>query len=130
MPLGILVPLVICGIASVAVLLHLLGLSQPASLADEHAARAAWRDEFPDTPATRVVLSHDHSAALVQTRKGPGLVWPMGADTTARFLTDATITQTATGLRIDLPDYTAPHIDLRLDPDEARRWPAWMEQSL
>ena len=130
MPLGILLPLVICGIAGIAVLLHVLGRSKPASLVDEHAARAAWSDEFPDDPATTVVLSHDHRAALLQTRKGPGLVWPMGADTTARFLTDAKITQTTTGLRIDLPDYTAPHIDLRLDPDEARRWPALMEQSL
>ena len=35
----------------------------------------------------------------------------------------------AVGLRVDLPDFTAPHIPLRLDPDEAARWPALMEDA-
>ncbi|GGO59283.1 hypothetical protein SAMN05444398_10966 [Roseovarius pacificus] len=127
MPLGILVPLVIAGIAGIAVLLHILGLSRPATLASEDAARTAWLDEFPDDPALRIVLSHDHTAALIETRDGHGIVWPMGADTTARYLTGARIERTTNGLRIDLPDYTAPRIRLRLAPDEAELWPHLME---
>lgn len=53
----------------------------------------------------------------------------MGADTTARPLKDARITRTGTRQRVDLPDFTAPHIRLRLDPDEAEQWPTHMKDS-
>lgn len=129
MPLSILLPMVVLGIAGIAVLLHLLGLSQPATFEDEAAARRAWLREFPEDTPTRVILSHDRHAALVETPQGAGVVWPMGADTTARHLDGARVTQTDTGLRIDLPDYTAPRITLTLDPDEARLWPGLMEAS-
>ena len=127
MPLSILLPLVVTGIVAITVLLHLMGLSQPATLANEAAAKKAWLLEFPDDPPNRVVLSHDHHAALVETEKGRGVVWPMGADTTARYLNDAKISRTTKGLRIDLPDYTAPRIVLTLDDDEANQWPRLME---
>ena len=42
MPLSILLPMVILGIAGIAVLLHVLGLSRRATLSDAAAARAAW----------------------------------------------------------------------------------------
>lgn len=41
MPLSVLLPLVIAGIAGVTLLLHFLGYSRAAVLADEAAARAA-----------------------------------------------------------------------------------------
>lgn len=129
MPLTILLPMVIIGIAGITLLLHLLGLSRRATMRDEQAARAAWLMEFPEDTPLRVVLSHDHHAALVDTNKGHGIVWPMGADTTARYLDGAQITRTAKGLRIDLPDYTAPHIHLALDAGEIALWPALMEDA-
>ncbi|MBY5986410.1 MULTISPECIES: hypothetical protein [Roseovarius] len=127
MPLSILLPMVVLGIAGIAVLLHLLGLSQPATFDNEAAAGRAWLREFPEDTPTRITLSHDRHAALVETLQGRGVVWPMGADTTARYLDGAEITQTGTGLRIALPDYTAPRITLTLDPEEARHWPGLME---
>ena len=127
MPLEILLPLVIFGIAGITLLLHLLGLSRPALLADEAQARKAWVREFPEDAPIRVVLSHDNRAALIETASGKGVVWPMGADTTARYLDGAKITRTATGLRLDLPDYSAPHIHVTLDAAEAAYWPAYME---
>ena len=129
MPLSILLPTVIIGIAGLTVLLHLLGLSRPASLVDEVAARAAWAREFGDDPATRTILSHDHHAALIETANGNGIVWPMGADMTARYITGAQITRTDKGLRIDLPDYTATHIYLRLDAGEVEKWPALLKET-
>lgn len=129
MPLGVLLPLVIAGIGGIAILMHLLGLSRTAGLAGEHAAHAAWASEYPDDPALGLVLSRDRKAALVHTARGAGIVWCMGADTTARYLTGARITRTARGLRIALPDTTAPRIGLRLDPDETRRWTALMEDT-
>ncbi|RKT32858.1 hypothetical protein BXY70_2208 [Roseovarius halotolerans] len=128
MPLSILVPLVTVGILGIALLLHLLGLSRPVALSDESAARDAWLSEFPDDAPLRVLLSRNRMAALVETPKGRGVVWPMGADTTARYLTGARITRRAEGLRISLPDYTAPRIDLVLDEAETGVWAAPEEQ--
>ena len=129
MPLSVLLPLVMFGIAGIAVLLHLLGWSRPAVLEDETAAQEAWLEEFPDDPPKRIVLSHDKHAALVETPKGRGVVWPMGADTTARYLDGAKISTTTNGLRITLPDYTAPRVHLTLDRDEADQWPQLMERT-
>ncbi|MDA7430942.1 hypothetical protein PGB28_20995 [Primorskyibacter aestuariivivens] len=122
MPLPLLLMLVIGGIAGIAVILHLLGLSRPLAFPDENAARAAWLNEFPDAPPSRVVLSHDHHAALIETSEREGIVWPMGADSTARYLDGARIDRTQEGLVIRLPDYTAPRIRLRLAPEEADLW--------
>ncbi len=128
MALEILLILVFGGITGIVLLLHMLGLSARATLPDGAAAAKAWADEFADDPALEVILCRDHHAALITTARGRGIVWPMGADTTARYLTGARIYPTKTGLRIDLPDFTAPHIDLRLEPDEARDWPDLMEK--
>jgi hypothetical protein len=121
--------MVVCGIIGIAVILHVMGLSRAALLLDTAAAQAAWLREFPDHAPTRVILSHDHHAALIETDGGPGVVWAMGADTTARALRGARISPTKKGLRIDLPDFTAPHIHLRLDRDEAEQWPAHLKDT-
>ena len=126
MPLEILLAMVVGGIGFIAVALHGLGLSRAAELTAD-SARAAWLREFPDSVPTRLLLCQNRRAALVQTAAGPGLVWAIGADTTARFLTGARVARTARGLTVRLPDFTAPRIRLRLDPDEAARWPALME---
>lgn len=129
MPLSLLLPMVILGIAGIALLLHVLGLSRPALLANKAAARAAWLREFPDDAPSRITLSHDNHAALIETARGHGVVWPMGADTAARYLTGAQITRTEAGLNISLPDYTAPRIRLQLGADELESWPALMERA-
>lgn len=121
MPLPLLLALVICGIAGIAVLLHLLGLTAPRRL-DRTRARAGWLREFPDTDVTSVTLCTDGSAALVVTPHGPGVVWPMGADTTARWLSGARILPAKHGLTIHMADVTAPRLTLRLSPDEAQHW--------
>lgn len=129
MPLHILGILVIGGIAGIAVLLHLLGLSRAKTFADADSARTAWADEFADIPATAVILCRTGQAALIDTAQGPGIVWPMGADSTARFLTGARITRTRRGLTLRLPDFAAPRIRLTLDPDEADRWLTLLERT-
>lgn len=128
MPLQILLPMVVIGIAGVVILLHMLGRSELARFEDEDAARRAWLREYPGTPPTRVILSHDRHAALIETVHGAGVVWPMGMDTTARFLNGADIRRTGDGLHVDLPDFAAPRIRLRLEDDEAELWPTLMER--
>jgi hypothetical protein len=130
MPLNILLPMVVIGIATITIVLHLLGLSRRITLIDADAARAAWDREFPADPAAAATLSHDHHAALIETATGGhGIVFPMGADTTARYLAGARLHETARGLSIALPDFTAPRIRLRLDTDEAARWPQMMKDT-
>lgn len=128
MPLHILIPMVVLGIAGITVLLHVLGQSRRATLEDEDAATRAWLREFPEARPSRVILSHDRHAALIETDAGAGVVWPMGMDTAARALDGARITRTNTGLRIDLPDFSAPRIHLTLDEEEAGSWPDMMEE--
>ena len=128
MPLSVLLPMVIIGIGGIAILLHVLGLSQEAKLATEDAARDAWLREFPDHPVDRVSLSHTHRAALVEGAWGRGLVWSMGADTTARHLTGAQVRPLGAGLRIELSDVTAPHVDLDLDHRDAEAWATFLRE--
>ncbi|UYV36235.1 hypothetical protein N4R57_14560 [Rhodobacteraceae bacterium D3-12] len=122
MPLSILLPLVVVGIGGITILLHLLDLSRPLHFADEQAARAAWEREFPDIPATGAILCKTRTAALIETRDGPGVVWAMGVDSAARALDGARAARKPKGLMLYLPDFTAPKLFLALDQDEADLW--------
>ncbi|MCB1394773.1 MAG: hypothetical protein KDJ98_02085 [Rhodobacteraceae bacterium] len=121
MPLEILVVLVVGGISAIAVSLHLLGHSARCVM-DEAAARAAWLRQFPGQEVQSVTLAADGHAALVETSAGRGLVWAMGAATTARPLAGAVPQATGKGLRIRLRDYTAPGVTVTLAPAERAIW--------
>lgn len=121
MPLEVLLTLVIGGIASIVLLLHLLGKSARRVMSAED-ARAAWHRHFPDDTVTGLDLAHDGHAALVQTEQGPGLLWAFGADTVARHLRDFDLIDAPKGLRVRFHDYTAPGVTLRLAEDERALW--------
>ena len=123
MPPGLLLVLVIGGIAGIALLLQLLGYSRRVPFTED-SARAAWARQEPDTPARAIHLSSDGMAALVETDRGPALVWHMGADSTAHWLDAATCQSSATGLTILIGDFAAPRARVALPPDEAARWTA------
>jgi len=122
MPLEILLPMVVFGIAGIAVLLHLLGLTGKRTFHTQDQARASWMSEFPQLPAKSIKISENHQYALIDTAKGLGLLWPMGADCTARLLTGAEVSMAKRHLIIRLPDYTAPIIRLNLTAKEAAQW--------
>ena len=124
MPLQILLPMVVIGIAGLGMLMHLLGYSRPLILPDESTARAQWLRHNPDDQIRDLTLCHSGHAALVQTDHGPGLLWSFGADTVARPLLGATARQTANGLTICLPDFAAPRVSLRMDANESANWAA------
>ncbi len=124
MPLSILVTLVVLGIAGIAVLTKWLGMSTSKRFQTKQDVISAWAREFPETPVRDVTLCQSGNGALVTTAQGPGLVWAMGADSTARLLSKANLTATDTGLRIDLPDYSAPHVTLTLTKAETAQWSA------
>lgn len=122
MPLPILISLVVFGILGIAGLTWRLGMARAMRFDSDDAARRAFAREFPDCAVQRVMLCKDGSAAFLETARGPAIVWAMGADSTARLLDAPAVTRTKTGLRLELPDYTAPHIALRLSAEEADLW--------
>ncbi|MCT4608341.1 MAG: hypothetical protein N4A70_03960 [Pelagimonas sp.] len=122
MPLHILIALVVIGISGVALLTHLLGMSQPHRFDSDRDARDAWLREFPEIDIRSVSRCQSGTAALIDTVQGPGLVWPMGQDTTARLITGASYTASGDRLTLHLPDYAAPKVQLRLTQDEIRSW--------
>ncbi len=128
MPLEVLLTLVVGGIASIVVALHLLGKSARRVLSRDD-AHAAWHRHFPDDTIVDVRLSGDGHAALVQTEQGPGLLWAFGIDTVARHLRDFDLIDTPNGLRIRFHDYSAPGVTLVLGPDERAEWTNRMRPS-
>tara|TARA_R110000868_G_scaffold18172_98_gene80446 strand:+ start:1069 stop:1497 length:429 start_codon:yes stop_codon:yes gene_type:complete len=122
-PLSVLLILVAGGIAGIALVLHLLGLSRIPPLTEAR-ARAGWLREYPDAVPARITVAASGRAALVQTAQGAGLVWAVGADTTARRLVAPRLTDTAQGLRVRLRDPAAPRITLRLTDTERQTWRA------
>ncbi|MCT4557710.1 MAG: hypothetical protein N4A61_06580 [Pelagimonas sp.] len=122
MPLEILVILVVGGIAGIAALTYLFGLSATHEFRTGKDAASAWLREFPNDQVVTTTLCRSGAAALVHATSGVGLVWPMGADTTARSLKGAAIKDSKTGLTIHLSDFAAPHVSLTLTPDESLYW--------
>ena len=123
MPLEILGPLVVLGILGIAALLHLSGHSAVAPLTQARAL-SDWTGHYPDTQVRSAELSKDAQAALIQSDQGPGLIWTLGADTTARLFTSPPeLSNTHTGLIVRTNDFTAPKLRVVLDDDAARaRW--------
>ena len=129
MPLEILLALVVGGIAAIAALTHVFGLSRRALFADAEEARAAWRRAFPDDAPRGVTLLSDGRAALVETARGLGIVWTLGADTVARHLDGAAIERRGDRLVLRFPDWGAPRVALRVTEAEARALFAQLEET-
>ncbi|PRY24303.1 hypothetical protein CLV78_103169 [Aliiruegeria haliotis] len=115
MPLEILLVLVVVGIVGIALLTHLSGRSISRRLSTPSDALAAWEREFPADPAWFATLAAGGHSALVEAQSGPGIVWVMGLDTTARPLAGARVQQTADGLDVRFPDFGAPRLRVHLD---------------
>ncbi|WP_299546617.1 hypothetical protein [uncultured Tateyamaria sp.] len=128
MPLHILLILVVGGIASIALALHLLGLSQAPTFALE-TARTAWLRARPDDVIETIKITADGRAARIITDRGHGILWQMGADTCARLLTGTeTLNFGAKTAILYLNDYAAPKVLLHLTPDEQIEWQDWITQ--
>ena len=118
MPLGVLLLLVVGGIAAIAALLHLLGHSQRFDLGNAGVARAEWLRHWPHDAVAHVYLGDN--AALIDTAQGPGLLRPFGADTVAHRITE--MSETPRGLRIGFADFAAPAVALPLPPETRALW--------
>lgn len=122
MPLEILGPLVVIGIAGVAVLLHVLGYSRRVDLSDAALARAAWLREFPETQVLNIAPADNGRAALVISTIGPGVVWAFGADTVARRLPPDGPDFGAGDMTLTFPDFGTGRMHLPLSPETITQW--------
>lgn len=123
MPLTLLLPLVVLGIAGIGVLLHLSGQSRPFVIPDAETARREWLRHWPGDTVRAVHLSG--GAALIETAQGEagqglGLVRPFGADTVAHRLTG--MTERGAALRLSFGDIAAPAVTLTLPPATRAAW--------
>lgn len=130
MPLEILGPMVVLGIAGIALLLHLTGRTAPMRLETEEDARRAWlREHGEDAPGAVLVAASGRAALLRLSSGALGLVTVMGADPSARYLTGASWETTAQGLRIRPPDFAAPRFDIALSEDDRAAWLALKDKT-
>lgn len=127
MPLTILLPMVVIGIAGIALLLHLLGYSRQVEIASAGDAARLWLENWPEDEVQDATVAADRHAALVHTGRGTGLLWSFGADTAGRLLHGAEAKQNGHGVVVHLHDFTAPSVTLHLRPEEVPAWIAEIE---
>lgn len=121
MPLELLLVLVAGGIAAIAAILHLTGRSARTVLTAESAKRA-WLRHCPGDTVHHVLPAATGQAALISAHSGAGLVWAFGADTAARHLHGAAISERSGGLHIRFNDFSAPGVSVGLSGAERARW--------
>lgn len=122
MSLGLFAAIVVIGITGVIALIHFLGFSRKFQIDSDETAQTQWLRQWPDDTVKGLFRAQEGHAALIESQNGPGLLWSFGADTTARHIKTADMTQCETGLVFNLHDFTAPHVTITLGPDEAKLW--------
>lgn len=126
MPLQVLLPLVVIGIAAIVLLIRAMRPTPQLTFASPAQAKDIWNHRNHDCEATGARLNNAQTHALIQTRQGVGLLWAFGADPVTRhFRPPVACRQTSKGLRLVTHDFTAPLIDIPLT-DEKNRY-AWLQ---
>lgn len=122
MPLTILLPMVVLGILSVALILHLKGFTDSLQFADETEVRSHFHRLLPFAEITAVLRSEDGKAAIVSTPDTSYLLWSFGADCTLHSLFGARFVDTPTGLRVQFNDFACPSAKITLTAAEKPQW--------
>ncbi len=118
--------IVTLGIAGIIALVHATGGSARLRLDSKAEVLALWDNEFPDHPALSALLEPSGFAALIDLEdNGTGLLWAMGDEAVGRVLKAGILEQRGDVLRINLPDMTAPHVDVEISDKMVRR--IWAE---
>lgn len=126
MSLWVTLIIVVAGISGIVALVHFTGGSARVRFESKTEVLAMWHNEFPDEPASGVLLEPSGFAALLDLEDGgTGLLWAMGDEAVGRVLRAGILEQLENVLRIELPDMTAPHVDIKIDDKMVRR--IWAE---
>jgi len=126
MSLWVTLLIVAVGITGIVALVHFTGGSARARLEKKAEVLAMWQNECPDHPADNVLLEPSGFAALIDLESGgTGILWAIGDGVVGRVLEAGEFWQNNNTLWIDLPDFTAPHIDVTIHEPMVRR--IWSE---
>ncbi len=126
MSLWITLIIVTLGIAGIVALVHFTGGSARLRLESKAGVIAMWNNEFPDHPALGAMLEPSGFAALIDLENnGTGLLWAMGDEAVGRVLGAGALEERGEVLRLELPDFTAPHVDVEIKDKMTRR--IWAE---
>lgn len=121
MPLELLGPLVVAGIALIVLLVRGLGLSRPLRFEDPEAARAAYLHDEPDDSAAalraEVLLADDGMAALIALPDALGVAAAFGGGAVTRRIPQGAVRarESRDGIALLSDDFGAPRILLRID---------------
>ncbi len=126
MSLWITLLIVTLGIAGIVALVHFTGGSARARLESKSEVLGMWNGQFPAQPALGALLEPSGFAALIDLEdNGTGLLWAMGDGVVGRVLKTGSFSQHGNELRVELPDITAPHVDIEIEDKMVRR--IWAE---
>ena len=116
--------IVIAGISGIVLLVHMLGGSHLARLDSQAGVLQMWQSEQPDHKAIGALLEPSAQAALIDLEAGgTGLLWAVGDTVAGRVLTAGSLAENAETLRITLPDFTAPQVEVTIaEPIVRRIW--------
>lgn len=121
MPLYVLIILVVIGVGSIVMALHMLGFSR-AQPWNETQARAAWMRQYPELTPDALLLAKSGRAALVICQDRRGLVWQIGIDSTAQLLNGHAVQDITGGLRLNFDDFGMANVTVSLDDTEKSLW--------
>ena len=126
MPLELLGPLVVFGIAGLVWLVHLMGWTRSPQYADFAAAARTFSADFPAARVEDGALADDRRAALFATGEGVGFAGWLGDGPLTRHFRRGEVAGAAERgdrLSIETVDFGAPAFALRLsDAAERAKW--------
>ncbi|MCB1456706.1 MAG: hypothetical protein KDJ48_07960 [Nitratireductor sp.] len=132
MPLTILVPMILIGLALVAIAMRLLGLSKQASISAIGEAISVLRTDYPDALVEEAILASNGKAAILKLEDGSaGLVEAMGDRFITRILAQKDVRQVERkgecDLVLRLADFTLPRLTLTFaEPKAALKAATWL----
>lgn len=133
MSLEILVAMVVLGVSLVVATVAFSGLSKPARIAGEDAARRRLAVDFPDARFGEGVITADGKAAFFRCADGRvGLVYALGSRFVTRLVARDSVRRLERGegaiLFLQLDDFTFPRLRLEFAvPEDADRLAGWLE---
>lgn len=132
MPLTILVPMILVGLALVAIAIRLLGLSKDVSIPAIADAISLLRADYPDANIEEAILASNGKAAILKLEDGSaGLVEAMGDRFITRILAQKDIRQVERkgdcDLVLRLADFTLSRLTLSFaEPKAALKAATWL----
>lgn len=133
MPLYILAPMVVVGLALVIGCGYLLDRKKSRKPLDEAGFRKRFARDFPNEEVDEIILASDGLSALLRLASAGkvGLVFQMGQNQSTRLLEPGSvqhISQTAAGLELVLKDFSAHCVKIELkDPAKTLRLLSWFK---